>query len=108
MNLLEVQSSPDIFNVYVQMESNKEYVSILVNEEDNSISIGTTRTDDMDFAGELADNVGEYHEIDGVQYGYWEDACTIQIDTDDILVEADGKAYARIVDFWGTRPTRRP
>lgn len=108
MNNLELVVAPEVNSVYVQLENNNEYVSILVNEEDNVISIGTERTDDMNFAGELSDGEGNPHEVDGVQYGYWEDECTIIIDTDDILVEADGKAYAKIVDFVGTRPTRRP
>lgn len=107
MNILELIAVPDVSNVYVELKDGKEYVSIK-RTSDGEISIGTERTNDMNFASDLVDNEGNSHEVDGIQYGTWEDQCLIQIDTDDILVEPDGKEYAKISDFWGTRPIRRP
>lgn len=102
MDLQALANNP---NVIIQNGDGNEYISVY-NDGDTPQGwyIGSNQSDATCLPCVMNNT------ITNIDWGYWDEDVTIIVSMNDVdvLKDTNEQMYARVVDFWGTRPTRRP
>ena len=99
---MRLTATPEQPNVIIQNGNGNEYISIFNSAQPEEWFIGSNQSDATCLPCFNDDRINK------IDWGWFEQECEITISFDECLIDTNGQRYARISEFWGTRPTRRP